>query len=168
MNFEKTLEASGAERGFQTLEELKERLRQTEKALREKSIALEQVLAHIETEKEVIQSQVLGNISKLLMPILAKLKRKATQIETKYLDLIQHNLENLTDSFASGLPTRLPGLTHKEIEICNMLRNGFVTKDIAELLRISPTTVERHRHGIRKKFGISKQKVNLTSYLQNR
>ncbi len=166
MNLEKTLEIN-AERGAETLKNLKERLQKTEKALQEKDIALKQVLAHIEMEKEVIQSQVLGNISKLLMPVLAKLKRKATQIETKYLDLIQRNLENLTDSFGSGLPTSLPGLTHKEIEICNMLRNGFVTKDIAELLTISPLTVERHRHGIRKKLGISNQKINLTSYLQD-
>ena len=149
------------------LEALEEKLEQTENSPREKSAALDQILKYLETEKRIVQDQVLHNIQKLLLPTLEKLKRKATKLETKYLDLIQQNLQSLTDSFGRSLRDKFPQLTLKEVEICNMLRNGFVSKDIAFLLKISHLTVETHRHRIREKLGISNQKTNLTSLLQN-
>ena len=148
------------------LEELEEKLQQTEKTLREKSIALDQILTYLENEKRIVQDQVFHNVHKLLLPTLEKLKRKATKVEIKYLDLIQQNLQTLTDSFGRSLRDKLPQLTLKEIEISNMIRNGFVSKEIAFLLKISHLTVEAHRHRIRAKLGISKQKTNLASYLQ--
>ena len=145
----------------------KEKLKQTQKDLQEKSVALDQILTYLENERRIIQEQVLHNVRKLLLPALEKLKRKATKIEGKYLDLIQKNLQNLTDTFGRSLREKFPHLTLKEIEICNMIRNGFASKDIAALLRISHLTVEAHRHRIRRKIGISNQEINLTSFLQN-
>ena len=148
-------------------EELEEKLKQTEMLLREKSTALDQILNYLENEKRIVQDQVLHNVHNLLFPTLEKLKRKATNIEVKYLDLIQQNLQKLTDSFGRSLRSGFPQLTLKEIEICNMIRNGFVSKDMAFLLKISHLTVEAHRHQIRKKLGISNQKTNLASHLQS-
>jgi len=56
-------------------------------------------------------------------------------------------------------------LTSREIEICAMIKNGLMNKEIANLVNISLQTVERHRANIRKKFGITGEEVNLTSYL---
>ncbi|MCX6356103.1 MAG: helix-turn-helix transcriptional regulator [Candidatus Aureabacteria bacterium] len=58
-------------------------------------------------------------------------------------------------------------LTPREIEICNMIKGGLSGKEIAELLRISFKTVERHRNDIRRKFKIVGKKVNLITFLQN-
>jgi DNA-binding CsgD family transcriptional regulator len=48
-----------------------------------------------------------------------------------------------------------------------MIKGGLASKDIAEFLKISPTTVERHRKNIRKKLDLTNQDVNLTTFLRN-
>ncbi|MGA1825533.1 MAG: helix-turn-helix transcriptional regulator [bacterium] len=58
-------------------------------------------------------------------------------------------------------------LTLREIEICNLIKNGLSSKEISNLLYISLPTAEKHRNNIRKKLGIVKKNINLSSYLQN-
>ena len=58
-------------------------------------------------------------------------------------------------------------LTPSEIKICNMIRNGLRTKEIAELRKVSIATVNRHREHIRRKLGITNNDVNLATYLQS-
>ena len=53
------------------------------------------------------------------------------------------------------------------VKICNMIRNGLQTKEIAELCSISLATVNRHREHIRRKLGITNSKRNLVTYLQS-
>jgi len=52
------------------------------------------------------------------------------------------------------------------MEICNMARNGMKNKQIAGILNITLQTVETHKRNIRKKLGISGQKINLRTYLE--
>ena len=57
-------------------------------------------------------------------------------------------------------------LSSKEIEICNMVRSGLSTKEIAETLNLSPRTIDTHRTNIRKKLKLSNQKINLPNFLK--
>ncbi|MHC4453627.1 MAG: helix-turn-helix transcriptional regulator [Planctomycetota bacterium] len=56
--------------------------------------------------------------------------------------------------------------TAKEIEVCNMIKNGLTSKEIASLLNISFLTIEKHRVNIRRKLGIINKDINLTSFLK--
>jgi len=58
-------------------------------------------------------------------------------------------------------------LTPREIEICNLVKDGLTCKDIAGVYDISEQTVIKHRKKIRKKLGIGGQKINLISYLKS-
>jgi DNA-binding CsgD family transcriptional regulator len=58
-------------------------------------------------------------------------------------------------------------MTPTEISICNMIRNGMRTKEIAEMRSVSEATINRHREKIRRKLKLTNQNVNLASYLQS-
>lgn len=50
-------------------------------------------------------------------------------------------------------------LTARELEIRSMARNGFTSREIANYLRLSYQTIERHRNNIQKKINISYKNV---------
>jgi DNA-binding NarL/FixJ family response regulator len=54
-------------------------------------------------------------------------------------------------------------LTPRELEIVKLIAEAHSTKEIAELLVISPKTVERHRSNILEKLGM-RDRVELTRY----
>jgi DNA-binding NarL/FixJ family response regulator len=58
-------------------------------------------------------------------------------------------------------------LTPTEIAICNMIRSGLRTIEIAKLRNISLATVNRHRENIHKKLKNTNNNINLITYLQS-
>jgi len=54
-------------------------------------------------------------------------------------------------------------LTPRELEVVKLIAEAHSTKEIAELLVLSPKTVERHRANILEKLGL-KDRVELTRY----
>ncbi|MCQ9208903.1 MAG: helix-turn-helix transcriptional regulator, partial [Omnitrophica bacterium] len=95
---------------------------------------------------------------------LKKLKLKGAS--KKYVNLLTHNLKELVSPFGRRITDRSIKLTPREIEICNMIKDGLTSKDISNLLNISYQTIDQHRKHIRSKLKISNKNINLTSYLQ--
>jgi DNA-binding NarL/FixJ family response regulator len=58
---------------------------------------------------------------------------------------------------------RLEPLTPRELEVVKLIAEAHSTKQIAELLVISPKTVERHRANVLAKLGL-RDRVELTRY----
>ena len=111
-----------------------------------------------------MEDNVIANAENLLLPTIQKLELTGTS--RKYAQLLRKNLEELTSSFGTRLADKKARLTSKEIEICNLIKNGLSSKEIACLLNASLLTVEKHRNNIRNKFGIANKKLNLFSVLQ--
>ncbi|MBC7195958.1 MAG: helix-turn-helix transcriptional regulator, partial [Deferribacterales bacterium] len=59
------------------------------------------------------------------------------------------------------------GLTYTENQVCELIKIGFSTKEIAEKLNVSIDTVHTHRKNIRKKLGLSDKNINLYSYIKS-
>ena len=147
-------------------EELKNselRLREQKLALEQKNIAFKEIVEHIEAEKNKIKDDVSVNVNELLLPIVRKLEINAAS--HRYLDLLEHHLEELTSSFGRKLTEKSLKLSSREIEICNMIKGGLRSKEISSLLNVSYLTIEKHRRNIRKKLGISNKDINLSSFL---
>ena len=100
------------------------------------------------------------------MPILQMLYMESPPHLEAYLDLLKRSLEEISSPFVNRLSKKYIKLSPTEIVICNMIRSGLTSKEIAKLRHISPVTVARHREHIRKKLGIANTKTNLSTYLQ--
>ncbi|NIO49687.1 MAG: PAS domain S-box protein [Candidatus Aminicenantes bacterium] len=140
------------------------KLQKQKSALEQKNVALREVIAQIEVEKRRIKEDIENNINIAVSPILEKLKIEKPA--PKYVNLIQHHLNELTSSFSSKITKKSLKLTPREIEVCNMVKGGLKSKDISNLLNISYRTVEKHRKNIRQKLEISNKRINLTSFLR--
>ncbi len=135
--------------------------------LARKNIALKEILDQIELEKKQMSERVRANVDKLLLPIIKKLTGKSSHLDKGYLEMLEKNIKNLTASFGINLGSNHFNLTTKEIEICNLIKEGFTGKEIATMHNLSFKTIASHRYNIRKKLGISSKKINLASYLRS-
>jgi len=140
------------------------KLREQKKSLQRKSIALGEVLRQVKVDKRQMEDNVIANAENLLLPIIQKLRQ--TEESRKYIELLQSCLKELTSSFGTRMSDKKAGLTSKEIEICNLIRSGLTSKEIAALLNTSLQTVEKHRSNIRSKLGLANKKVSLSSTLR--
>jgi DNA-binding CsgD family transcriptional regulator/FtsZ-binding cell division protein ZapB len=135
-------------------------------ALQEANAALKTLMNRIKEEKREIYTQIRDNVEKVLLPILHELTWAVPGPKKKYVELLRENLEDITAPFISQISHQYQSLTPTEIQICNMIKSGLRTKEIAEIRNISPATISRHRERIRRKLGIAGKDVNLVTYLQ--
>ena len=149
------------------LQEINEQLTLERKALQEANTALRAVLARIEEEKQEIYMNIQTNVDKILMPILHTLYLGLPQNQRKYVEMLRTNLEDLVSPFVSNLSKTYLSLTPTEVTICNMIRSGLQTKEIAQMRSVSAATINRHREHIRRKLKITNSDINLMTYLQS-
>ena len=151
----------------QELQETNKQLIVERKALQESNAALRAVMARIEEEKQEIYMNIQMSVDKILMPILLALSLELPPPQRKYIEMLRTNLEEITSPFISHLSNTALSLTPTEINICNMIRSGLQTKEIAQIRSVSPATISRHREHIRRKLKITNRGINLTTYLQS-
>jgi DNA-binding CsgD family transcriptional regulator len=149
------------------MEEINKQLNLERKALQESNIAIKTVLKRIEEEKHEINRNIKMNIDKVIMPILYALALEIPKTQSKYLEMLKTSLEEITSPFIINLSDSYRSLTPTEIAICNMIRNGFRTKEIAQTRGVSIATTNRHRENIRRKLNLTNSDINLATYLQS-
>jgi len=149
------------------LQETNKQLVLERKALQESNTALRIVLARIEKEKQEIHQDIRTNVDKVIMPILHALALKLPATQLKYVEMLKTNLEEIASPFTGQLSSSYHSMTPTEIAICNMIKSGMRTKEIAEMRGISQATVNRHREKIRSKLKITNKEVNLATFLQS-
>ncbi len=138
---------------------------QERKALEEANTTLRSVLSAIEIEKNHIQKNMRDNITKLVMPMLNALMPSLSRDQQKFLGIIKKNLEQVVLPQTLAMD-KFNTLTLIELNVCNMIRSGLRTKEIAQFRRVSESTIQRQRESIRRKLRISNRPVNLANYLQ--
>lgn len=160
---ERTAELKKANRDL--IKEIRER-EKAAKIIEEKNIALRQVLSQLEIEKKVIRDNIINNVTMLILPVINDLRQVGNNIDGKYMDLLEGQLKQLTSSFGIKITDVHFRLTTREMRICDLIKGGLTSKDIGNLLNISPKTVESFRTSIRNKLGIKNKQVNLQNFLQ--
>lgn len=136
-------------------------------ALKNTNIALREVLSRVQDEKREVAESVQANINKIILPLLMELEGDMPDKYKVHVRLLKSNLLEIAEPFADKLSKNFLSLTPAELQICNMIRSGMSSKEIARLKGIAPSTVNRHREHIRKKLGITNSEINLITYLDS-
>jgi len=149
------------------------KLKESEMALKDKSAALKEVntamnvlLKNREEDQADMENIIVANVKDLVLPFLEKLSR--SQLDEKqatYVEIIQSNISNIVSPFLRQIPMKFFDLTPTEIQIADLVRKDKTTKEIAQILNASSKTVEAHRNRLRKKLGLTNQRIQLRDYL---
>jgi DNA-binding CsgD family transcriptional regulator len=124
------------------------------------------LLRRMEEERREIEEKVRVNIEQMINPYLERLRAAGLRDrQEKHLETLLVNLQEILSPFTSKLLFDHPKLTHSELQIANLIRQGKGSKEIADELALSERTVETHRRNMRTKLGIKDKKTNLRSYL---
>lgn len=153
----------------QVLRESTKTLQRQTAELERKNVALGEVLSQIEHEKKALLRDARAHVDMYVRPYLHEIRERAASdpFVMSRVDQIESSLAALFTSEDRRLVEVAHQLSPREVEICGLIRNGLTTKEISSFLRISETTVERHRNTIRRKLRLNRSKVNLTTYLRS-
>lgn len=134
--------------------------------LEDANAALRALLKRMDADKSELEEKLVHNIKELVDPFIEKLKKsRLTEQQKGYVQIITSNLEEIVSPFVRHLSANYIKLTPTEIQVANFVKQGKTTKDIAAQLNLSARTIEVNRNNIRKKLGITNQKINLRTYL---
>ena len=146
--------------------ELDLRVQERTMELSDTNVALTVLLKKREKDQDILAKQMLLNVNELVDPFLERLKNhKLTERQRLLVDVIQTNIKELTSPFTSKYSSKMIQLTPTEIQVANLVKQGKPSKEIAEIMELSPGTVNIHRKNIRKKLNISHQNINLQTVL---
>ena len=134
--------------------------------LEEANIALKVLLKQREDDKSELEQKVITNVKDMVMPYVEKLKRVNLKSKDKtVVEIIESHLQDIISPMMQKLSNASIILTPQEIQVASLVKDGKASKEIAEILNVSETTVHFHRKNLRKKFGLSNSQTNLRSYL---
>ena len=162
-----------ANREIRERKRAEKRLRESEQKLKDKSLALEEVntalnvlLKNREEDQVHMEDIIVANVKDLVLPFIEKLSRSPLdEKQATYVDIIKTNITNVVSPFMRQIPMKFFDLTPTEIQIADLVRKDKTTKEIAELLNASAKTIEAHRNRLRKKLGLTNQRIQLRDYL---
>ncbi len=134
--------------------------------LEEANIALKVLLRQRDEDKQEMEQKVLTNIKDLVFPYIEKLKRAPlrTRDQTN-VEIIETHLNEVISPLLQRLSHLSVLLTPQEMQIAALVKDGKTSKEIADVLHVSETTVHFHRKNLRGKLGLKNKSTNLRSYL---
>jgi DNA-binding CsgD family transcriptional regulator len=141
-------------------------LKAQRKNLEEANTALKVLLKQREEDRVELENRILKNIKDLISPYVAKLKDKNLKSSQRTLiDIIDSNLKDIASPLLQRLTTAKIILTPQEIQVASLVKEGKSSKEIADVLNVSTTTISFHRKNLRKKLGLDNTRKNLRAYL---
>ncbi|MEW6138620.1 MAG: PAS domain S-box protein [Thermodesulfobacteriota bacterium] len=166
--YSSSLEAKVEER-TRALEASKLELEKYSESLEKTNEALRMVIESIDDQKREAEKKITNDINLTIKPIIDQLKSQTASDTVSFLvQSLEFGLSNLFSSFDFDPITSDHRLTPREVRICEMIRSGLSSKQIAKIMGISSQTVLVHRKNIRKKLNLGGSGQNLASFLKAR
>ena len=150
----------------EALKKSQEELFEQKQSLEEANIALKVLLKQREEDKLELEKKVLSNVKDLVLPYVEKLKNSRLKPKDKTLvEIVETHLNDVISPLLQSFANAKILLTPQEMQVAGLVKAGKTSKEIADVLNISETTVNFHRKNLRVKFGLTNQRANLRSYL---
>ena len=136
--------------------------------LMEFNTALKVLLNTREKEQEDLKERILNDVKVQVLPYLEELKKTHPNgAQKKYIQLAESHLNGISSFFVQKLTSNYLTLTKKELEIASLVRDGKLSKEIAEILKTSTRTIDFYRGRIREKMGLKNKKEDLLMLLRS-
>lgn len=116
------------------------------------------ILEQINVLKSKVNDSEIDEVSRIVNEIKINTKQDS------WGDFEYHFL-NVHESFYENLDARHPGLTNYDKRLAAMLKLKLSTKEISNLLNVTPKTIENSRTRLRKKMNLTNTKEDLSQYL---
>ncbi len=129
--------------------------------------ALEVLLRKREEDRAELERAVLANVRRRILPTVDRLEGLCRGEARPLIEEVRQGLEELTDPFRHHLSSSGLDLTPAEARVAELIRQGLSTKEIAARLGVGTSTIDTHRHGIRRKLGLHSRQASLRVRLQN-
>lgn len=137
-----------------------------QKELMDKNTALTEILDHIEEQRQDYRHRICRELEQTLLPVLQRARHGSRPLSGKSLEALEESVKALLNRDIDVFKDYLAKLTPRELEICNLLKQGKSSKEIAADLNMALVTVNTHRQRIRKKLGIDNKRINLSTWLR--
>ena len=152
----------------EALKKSQEEIFEQKQSLEEANIALKVLLKQREEDKLELEKKVLSNVKDLVLPYVEKLKNSRIKAKDRTLvDIIDTHLQDIISPLLQRFANAKILLTPQEMQVASLVKDGKTSKEIADVLNVSETTVNFHRKNLRVKFGLRNKRTNLRSYLMS-
>ncbi|GAB6146662.1 LuxR C-terminal-related transcriptional regulator [Desulfocicer niacini] len=151
-----------------------DKIRQREEELKQKSLRLEEtntalrvLLRQREEDLKDLEITFFQNLKQNILPYLDQLKKHSHMTTAMPLiNLIESELKQIASPFLRHITNEESILTSQEIKIASLIKQDKSSKEIADILNISITTVNFHRRNLRDKLGLKNTGNNLGTFLK--
>ena len=150
----------------EALNQSRESLTEQKQSLEEANIALKVLLKQREEDRLDLEKKVLNNVKDLVLPYVEKLKNAPLKSKEKTLvEIVETHLNDIISPLLQRFSNAKILLTPQEMQVAALVKDGKTSKEIADVLNVSETTINFHRKNLRIKFGLRNKQTNLRSYL---
>ena len=152
----------------EALRKSQEELIEQKQSLEEANIAMKVLLKQREEDKLELEKKVLNNVKDLVLPYVEKLKNSRMKSKDRTLvEIIDTHLQDIISPLLQRFSNAKILLTPQEMQVASLVKDGKTSKEIADVLNVSETTINFHRKNLRVKFGLRNKRTNLRSYLMS-
>lgn len=150
-----------------------QKVRQREQELEQKSIrlgeanaALRVLLRQRDEDLHEMEAAFFRNIKQSVLPYVEELKKSAgLDGDRQLISLIESELNHIASPFLRRISNLEAVLTPQELRIASLIKENRSSKEIADILNLSMTTINFHRRNLREKLGLKHTRTNLSTFL---
>jgi DNA-binding CsgD family transcriptional regulator len=137
------------------VDNLKRRIQFQDRSLKERDAVVEYLLRRSGDAERKLAKVVSANVEVLIVPLISDIKSRCRDPEMRAdLELLEERLLSITSPFLQSLSAVSDRLSHRELEVAALIREGKSSKDIADRFGISEKAIDFHRMNLRRKLGI--------------